>query len=268
MSTRDLEGEITAWIHRCAWETIEGEGDLVGTRPELVEHVIACYRRSATVEQRAAAMRLLPDRFEPAWDAIRRDFLQLARPERQGPVHVALCVVLAALDRNWSRHDLYWDDLDAAMARAGELAAAEHAGAGEPELLPSHGFTWLHRGMRRADVERALGPPSVEEDFADLDEVELRYDQRGIVLQLAAGAVDSILLRGPALGAELRIRHASRPDATIGVPASMDALIAAWGEPRHRTTSRYERPFTVNLLYAGTSFRFVESTGALHEIGV
>lgn len=268
MTTRDLEGEITDWIHRCDWDAIEGEGDVVGRRAELVEHVLACFRRSATVEQRAAAMRLLPDRFDPALDASRRDFLRLARPEPRGPVHAALCHVLAALDRDWSRHALYWDDLDAAMARAGELAAPEHGDAAEHELLPSHGFGWLHRGMSRSEVERVLGPPSAEDTFDDLGEAELRYDERGIVVQLLDDAVDSIALTGPALGPGLRIRHPSRPDATIAPPASAEALIARWGEPRHRTTSQSTRPFTDNLLYPGATFRFVRGTGALHEIAV
>jgi len=83
MNGPDWEHEIARWIDTADFDAIEGEGDIVGSRPALVDAVMVGYRSATTSEQRATAVLALPDRLEPAWDAVLRDFLKLPRPQAQ-----------------------------------------------------------------------------------------------------------------------------------------------------------------------------------------
>lgn len=267
MSSRDWVHEIAVWIDRTDWDAIEHEGDVVGRQPDLVDEVMVGYRRADTVEKRAAAILVLPDRLEPSWDPIMRDFLRLDRPQERGPVHRAVCKALCVLERDWAGDERYWTDLAAAMLRARELATSDldHASAGE-RIIPGRGLASLRPRMLFDEVERTLGPPSAEEHWEDLDERELCYDALGLTLTFVADSLIGVRVSGSALARGLSIEHPSRPDAALRTPLSEQDVITRWGPPRARTRNMYQRPHTVAVGYPGVVFHFHASTGELVAI--
>ncbi len=137
-----------------------------------------------------------------------------------------------------------------------ELAPPTEDALQSPTLHVTQGIGPATFGMPREEVMRVFGPP----DEIDERPQSLRYPSRGLELLVAPGrGLWGVICRTQAVAPERTRDYSGRTDKGIGMGATAEEIIAAYGPPDERvTTSTAE-----TLSYKGQHLHFSLHGGAL-----